>query len=189
MPAKIKDILDNIKNIYMTQNMLENLMDFERVLDELDTYVFKNWIKGELIEGPLVEKYFVTCTFMWPYKLMPDPRAAEKLLDYNCQVKYKKTKLEYPVAITDPDDFRPGTKFPKMAVKPVWLVEIIIPKQLMREIYQGSVSLENENIDLEDVQQSYEVGLDDDVYQEEDDMTMQGMQNAQQPTAPSPQPA
>jgi len=184
MPADIKDILDNIKNIYMTDNMLENLMDFERVIDELDTYVFKNWLKGELIEGPKIEKYFVTCTFMWPYKLMPDPRGAERLLDYNCEVKYIKSHVEYPVTIDDPDDFRAGTKFPKMARKPVWLVEITIPKQLMREIYQGSVSLENDEIDLEDIQQSYEVGLDDEVYQKEQDMSSQGTENAKQPGQP-----
>lgn len=51
MPANVKDVLDNIKTLYVTENTLETLMDFERVLDELDTYVFKNWIKGELVEG------------------------------------------------------------------------------------------------------------------------------------------
>ena len=90
MVANVRDIIDNTKNIYMTDSALESLMDFERVLDELDTYVFKNWIKGELVEGPIYEKYFVTCTFMWPHKLMPDPRGAERLLDYNCKVRFRK---------------------------------------------------------------------------------------------------
>jgi hypothetical protein len=171
MTTDVKDIIDNTKNLYMTDSGLETLMDFERVMDELDVFVFSNWIKGELAEGPIYEKYFVTCTFMWPYKFMPDPRGAERLLDYNCSIRYKKTQLSYPVAVDDPSDFRDGTHMPKMVKKPVWLVEIVMPKQLMRDIHRGSIELENEKIDLEDIEQSYEVGLDDDVYKQDEEQT------------------
>jgi hypothetical protein len=108
---------------------------------------------------------------MWPYKFMPDPRGAERLLDYNCSIRYKKTQLSYPVAVDDPSDFRDGTHMPKMVKKPVWLVEIVMPKQLMRDIHRGSIELENEKIDLEDIEQSYEVGLDDDVYKQDEEQT------------------
>ena len=184
MVANVRDIIDNTKNIYMTDSALESLMDFERVLDELDTYVFKNWIKGELVEGPIYEKYFVTCTFMWPHKLMPDPRGAERLLDYNCKVRFRKTTFSYPVTVKDQGDFRPGTHMPRMVDKQVWLVEIVMPKQLMRDIHRGSVELESENIDLEDIEQSYEVGLDDDVYKENDEETNGNTESTPQPIAP-----
>lgn len=182
----VKDIIDTIKNIYTTQNTLETLMDFERVLDELDTFVFKNWIKGELVEGPLYEKYFVTCTFMWPKQLMPDPRGAERLLDYKCKVKYIKSYLDYPVSIKDQNDFENGTHMPKMSKKPVWLVKITIPKNLMDEIERGSISLESETIDLDDLQQSYETGLDDDVFQQE--KSEQDKQQMAMPMQPQGQP-
>ena len=45
-------VADNIKNIYMSDGSLTTLLDFERVLDELDIYAFKNWEIGELVEGP-----------------------------------------------------------------------------------------------------------------------------------------
>ena len=86
MPANIKDIIENVKNIYMTDSSLDSLLDFERVIDELDIYSFLNWKKGELIEGPIYEKYFVTCKFMWPYRSMPDPRGGERLLNYGCEI-------------------------------------------------------------------------------------------------------
>jgi hypothetical protein len=162
--ADIKDILQNTKNIYMTDSALTSLMDFERVIDELDVYVFKNWKTGELVEGPIYEKYFVTCTFMWPYKFMPDPRGGEKLMDYGCTIRYKKDKLNYAVKVKSPDDFKPGTKVPKMATTPIWLVEITMPKKLMTDIHQGSVELENEKLDAEDIEQAYETGADDSVY-------------------------
>lgn len=110
MGQSIKDVLTNIQDIYMSDSALSTLLDFERVLDELDVYVFKNWKNGELVAGPQYEKYFVTCTFMWPYKQMPDPRGGEQLLNYNCEVLYKKDHLEFPVKPKSPDDFIPNTK-------------------------------------------------------------------------------
>lgn len=161
MAKLISDVIENTKEIYMSDSSLTTLLDFERVLDELDTYVFKNWKQGELVQGPVYEKYFVTCTFMWPKKLMPDPRGGERLLSYDCEVYYSKDMLEYPVKVKDPDDFEPGTKMPKMDKKPVWLVTIVMPKKLMQEIQQGSVDLESTTIDIEDVEQAYEEGTDD----------------------------
>lgn len=161
MAKSLTDIIENTKDIFMTDSALNSLLDFERVIDELDIYVFKNWKMGELVEGPIYEKYFVSCTFMWPYKLMPDPRGGERLLDYDCEVYYAKDDLEVPVEVKSPDDFEPGGKMPKMEKKPVWLVTIVMPKKLMQEINQGSLELESETIDMEDIEQAYEEGTDD----------------------------
>ena len=160
MSKPIHDVINNTKEIFMTDSSLVSLLDFERVLDELDLYVFAHWKDGELVEGPVYEKYFVTCTFMWPYKLMPDPRGGERLLDYDCEVYYSKDVLEYPVKVESPDDFAAGTKMPKMAEKPIWLVKIVMPKKLMQEIQQGSLELEGETLDLEDIENAYEEGDD-----------------------------
>jgi hypothetical protein len=176
MSKAITDVIDNTKEIYMTDSSLSTLLDFERVLDELDLYVFDHWKDGELVEGPIYEKYFVTCTFMWPYKLMPDPRGGERLLEYDCEVFYSKDTLEYPIKIDNPDDFEAGTKMPKMGKKPVWLVTIVMPKKLMQEIQQGSLDLESATLDLEDIEQAYEEGDDQDTNYGPDEE----MQNAEE---------
>jgi len=160
MSKALKDIIDNTKELYMSDSSLATLLDFERVLDELDLYVFDHWQQGELVEGPIYEKYFVTCTFMWPYKMMPDPRGGERLLDYDCEVYYSKDDLAYPIKVKKPEDFQPGTKMPKMAKKPVWLVTVVMPKKLMQEIQQGSLDLESQTLDLEDINKAYEEGDD-----------------------------
>lgn len=163
MSKAIKDVIENTKEIFMTDSSLSTLMDFERVLDELDLYAFKNWKEGELVHGPEYEKYFVKCIFMWPYKIMPDPRGGERLLSYGCEVAYAKDMLEYPVKVKDPSDFVPGGKMPNTAKTPVWLVSITMPKELMKEIQQGSLELEGSTIDMEDVEAAYEEGNDQDV--------------------------
>ena len=181
MAANIRDILDNTKDIYMTDSSVEMLLDFERVLDELDLYVFANWKKGELVEGPIVEKYFTTCIFMWPYKMMPDPRGAERLVEYGCEVRFKKDQLEAPVKVKDPGDFKPGTKYPKMEKLGIWLVEIVMPKQLMTDIKQGSLELENETLDMQDLDDAYDQGMDDDVNRTDDTQQNSEQEQQQQP--------
>jgi exonuclease VII small subunit len=71
---------------------------------------------------------------------------------------------------------------PKMKKVPVWLVKIVMPKKLMQEIQQGSLELESETLDLEDVNQAYEEGDDaaENTSGEEQDNEQGIAQNAQQ---------
>ena len=170
MPANIKDLLNNTKDIFMTDSAVNTLLDFERVIDELDVYAFDNWKQGELVEGPVYEKYFVKCTFMWPYKKMPDPRGAVRLGEYNCEVTFKEDYFEHPKAVKSPNDFKPGTKVPKMVKTPVWLVDIVMPKQLMQDIEQGALELESGTVELDDIDQAYETGASDETMSQGDNV-------------------
>ena len=153
-------VADNIRDIYMSEGTITTLLDFERVLDEVDVYAFKNWEIGELVAGPEITKYRVACTFMWPEKLMPDPRGGRRLLPFDCEVSYRKVEMKIPIKITDPSDYRPGTKKARIIEKPVWLVEIVMPKSLMSDIRTGSIEMEDQDIDLEELDQAYEQDLD-----------------------------
>ena len=153
-------VADNIRDIYMSEGTITTLLDFERVLDEVDVYAFKNWEIGELVAGPEISKYRVACTFMWPEKLMPDPRGGRRLLPFDCEVSYRKVDMKIPIKITDPSDYRPGTKKARIVEKPVWLVEIVMPKSLMSDIRTGSIEMEDQDIDLEELDQAYEQDLD-----------------------------
>jgi len=161
-------IIDTVKGIFTSDGSISTLLDFERVLDEADLYAFKNWELGELVDGPEVKKYTVVCMFMYPYKLMPDPRAAKRLISVGCKVKFKKTKIKVPVKVDDYNDFVPGTKYPKMASKAVWLVSIEMPNKLMGDIRQGSIDLADQTIDLEELDDSYDEDLDQDEGNEDD---------------------
>lgn len=159
-------VADNIKDLYLSDGSLTTLLDFERVLDEMDIYAFKNWDLGELVAGPDIGKYKVGCIFMWPGELMPDPRGARRLLPFDCDVRFKKTKIKVPVKLRSPSDFRAGTHKAKLTEKPVWLVEIVMPKHLMNDIKTGSIELEDQTIDLEELDQAYQEDLDQEQYQD-----------------------
>jgi hypothetical protein len=149
-------ISDNIKQIYMSEGSLLTLLDFERVLDELDLYAFKNWDIGELVQGPTISKYKVACVFMWPENLMPDPRGGRRLLPFDCEVKFKRTTMKIPMKIEDPSDYIPGTKRARIIEKKIWLVEITMPKSLMSDIKTGSIDMEDDEVDLSDLDAAYD---------------------------------
>lgn len=154
-------VSENTRDIYQSDSAISSLIDFERVLDEIDVYAFENWEIGELVSGPKVSRYFTECIFMWPKNSMPDPRAAKRLIQFDCKIYYKKTTIEIPVKIKSPDDFEPGTKLAKKVKMPVWFVKIRIPKSLMSDIRVGMLEIEGETVDLGDLEKSYEEGIDE----------------------------
>lgn len=174
-------IVDNIKGIYTSDGSMNTLLDFERVIDEADLYAYKNWELGELVDGPDIRKYTVACMFLYPFKLMPDPRGAKRLLSVGCNVKFKKTKVEVPMAIKTEDDFNPGTHYPKMEEREVWLVRIEMPKELMDDIREGSIDLAGQSIDLDEIDDAYDESLDQEGTKTQDD---EGNQQMPQPGMP-----
>jgi hypothetical protein len=70
---------------------------------------------------------------------MPDPMGGKRLLDYDCKVKFKKSHIIEPRTIEKPGDIRPGTKKGKLDRRPIWMVEIQMPKKLIADIYTGYI--------------------------------------------------
>lgn len=158
----IQSIIDGVKQVSMSPSSLEILLDFERVLDENNLFAFENWKYGELVEGPNVTKYRVTCMFCWPLSAMPNPAGAERLLPYGAIIKYCKKWLVYPIEIRSEDDYRPGTKKAKLARTKVWIVEIDLPKHLIKDITRGSEEILSQDLDMDQIDDAYEAGLDQD---------------------------
>jgi hypothetical protein len=133
----ILDVIRNIDDLYENNTSLAILKDFERVLDEMDIYVYENWEDGELAFGPQVDRHWITAGFMWPRDKMPNPVAAKRLQDLGCKIKYEKSFVIEPRKIKSEDDFRPGTKKGKLDRNPIWIVEIAMPKKVAFDIYRG----------------------------------------------------
>ena len=116
---------------------------------------------------------------------MPDPRGGRRLLPFDCEVLYKKQKIKIPIKITDPSDYQPGTKKARIIERDVWLVKITMPKSLMNDIRTGSIELEDQEIDLEELDSAYEQDLDKESVQsdEQAENAQQQLQQQQQPAA------
>lgn len=133
----ILDVIQNIQDLYENNSSLAVLKDFERVLDEMDTYVYENWEEGELAYGPRVDRHWITAGFMWPKHKMPDPTAGKRLMELGCKISYQKSHLVEPRKIRTHEDLRPNSKKGKLDRHPIWIVEIQMPKKIAFDIYKG----------------------------------------------------
>ena len=73
----------------------------------------------------------------------------------------QRENLASPVAVEDYDDFRAGTRKPKLRKDKVWVVEIRMPKELIQDVNEGYMELEGREIDQTDLDDAYEQNLSD----------------------------
>lgn len=168
-------ILDTLKANTSRDSALETLMDMERVMDTSNIYAYANWIEGEIVEGPHIDRYWATVTLMYPRKLMPDPVGAERLITNGCKVYYAEEELISAAKIKTPDDVaqvdgadgkRPGQTRAKKIVKPIWLVTVVIPRKHMEDIETNKLRVDDQNINSDKVEQAA-VDENDDIQPEE----------------------
>jgi len=137
MHHDILDVIKNIQDLYENNSSLAVLKDFERVLDQMDMYVYENWEDGELAYGPKVDRHWITAGFMWEENKMPNPVAAKRLTELGCKVTYQKSHLVEPRKIRTQEDMRPNSKKGRLDRKPIWIVEITMPKKVAFDVYKG----------------------------------------------------
>jgi hypothetical protein len=150
------DIVDRLNS---DSTLLDIAIDIESYLDDANLYVFKNWIKGVLVSGPDVRKYWVDVVLKYDHAEMPDPDGAFRLLPHGTKVSFKKAQEQVPTKIKSPDDYEPGTKKPKMQLKPIWLVYMSIPRRFIEAVDQDLIDqydLEAEDSDSAESQMSKE---------------------------------
>lgn len=155
------DINNNLDTILGNENVLSVLLEFEGMLDNADIYAFKNWQVGEVVDGPKLGRYWVTVSLMYPYKMMPDPIGADRLVGYGCKVEYEKIKYTRPIKIRTQDDLETnedGKRVPKMLTSPAWLVTITMPR---RYIDEDLLDTDDDELNQESVNDAYDEGLDE----------------------------
>lgn len=158
MTIAVKLLNDQIKRISETNTLLDMLLEFEKALDSMDMYAFANWDQGEILTGPDLDRHFVTVQLMYPGKQMPDPEGAKRLLARECLVKYRKDTLLSPRKVRNFDDLMVdirsdgSTRYKaKTDAKPIWVLEIRMPRRYVDEFDTDRVALDvGAYVDLED---------------------------------------
>lgn len=129
-----------IQNLYDQAGLLDILVSVEEYLDNMDLYAYKNWIKGEIVEGPIVSKYWVEITLKYTQECFPDPRGALIFENQGTMISIKKDFEVAPIKHPRSNDdlqivatsVGTGTgKLPKDERYPVLLVKFKIPRRLV----------------------------------------------------------
>ena len=158
MTISVKMVNDQIKKISETNTLLDMLLEVEKVLDSCDLYAYANWKKGEVLEGPSLERHWVNVKLLYPYNNMPDPEGAKRLLARQCMVEFKKETLLTPFKVKTFGDVevevRPdgSTRYKtRTESQPVWVVELKIPRKYVDDFSTSVIEAdENSYVDTED---------------------------------------
>jgi hypothetical protein len=168
-------IIKNVRNIYNSDGSTNVLLEFESVLEAFGYQAFRNWRLGEIVDGPNITDYDVSCVLMWDYDLMPDPSFIRRLARARCSVKVKSCWIKVPMQVRDYDDYEPGTHYPRLTKKRIWLFQITVPKERMSDIKKGSVELAGEKVQLDDLEDMYARDLDQKQNRDKKDPAQPGM--------------
>jgi hypothetical protein len=160
MPITAQDLNDHLRKVSEGESLLDMLLEFEGILDEVDLYAYKNWSKGEILEGPDVGRHWVSAKFMYMSEDMPDPSGAERLLSRGIKVNFCREELKYPKKIKNWDDVDSSRSFnaqsggygvgglggvgyitPKVLTDKVWVVKIVMPRKYVDNTIQDYVDV------------------------------------------------
>ncbi len=148
-----------IDDLYNYKSLLDILINIEALLNSYNIYAYDpNWLKGEVVEGPKVKKYWVYLTLKFDYKDMPDPETIRMLDKVNIKVKYKEDEEEVLKFLYDYDYISRGSYYSgrdKKEIKKIWYVKLQIPRKLLYndkalESYYDKVDFDNFDSELEE---------------------------------------
>ncbi|SOK58607.1 hypothetical protein [Yersinia phage fHe-Yen9-04] len=87
-----------IQNLYDQDGLLDILLGVEEYFDNMDLYAYKNWIYGEVVEGPIVSKYWVEITLKFDHQTFPDPVATQMFERQGTKIFIRPDWEIYPIA-------------------------------------------------------------------------------------------
>lgn len=167
----------DINNNFLTklsdsESLIDVLIQLENFIDNLDIYAFKNWLEGEVIDGPQIKKYWVGMTLLYDYDKMPDPEGAVVLEKHQAKVSYSlrnientditKNSIQMPdiQVLTDLESQQrvygnmsiEADEYKVPRTKKVWIIEILVPRifidelnSLNNDVYDSSSEDEMDN--------------------------------------------
>ena len=186
MTTDLDSIKKTLVNISKGDTILDTLLEFERTLDNTELFSYKNWILGELVEGPTIGRYWFKTVWMYPYDMMPDPNGGLRLTKIGAKVNFRKGVFKRPTKVKGPQDWiNPESKRAKMIESEIWLVTIELPMKYINrgleqtdDIIQKDIDQTNAELaDAFDEEMPEDQGVDMDQGQDqgmEQDMTNPG---------------
>lgn len=150
-----------IQNLYDQDGLLDILIGVEKYFDDMDLFAYKNWIYGELVEGPFVSKYWVEVTFKYDHDTFPDPMGTKVLEQQGTKISIKRDFENTPIAFPrNRNDMEAvGTQsgsvsLPKDERIPIILYKFQIPRHIVNpesfDEYKLLASTFNKNAEMDE---------------------------------------
>lgn len=159
------DVRGTVQKLFDDSGLMDILLGVEEYFDNADLYVFQGWIDGEIVEGPVVSKYWVEVTLKYDMDKMPDPRGAYLFENQGTKIMVRQdVERVIPKYAKDMDDLDIESGKVKEEKVPVILIKFVIPRRLV-----DAASVEEYNLLDDDMEETGDV-LQDNMEEPMDDM-------------------
>lgn len=154
----------DLDKLQESPNLLDTLIQMEDIMDSMDIYVFKNWLDGEIIEGPVVRRYWLDMTLYYPFDTkkpdngMPDPKGALRLIKHDIRIDYE--RAQEADDDFDENDFNEDASQSEEKNTSDWLVRVSIPRRLVVQMASAQHDFYDEEVDIDQVEDAKDSGLD-----------------------------
>ena len=126
------DVRGTVQKLFDDSGLMDILLGVEEYFDNADLYVFQGWIDGEIVEGPVVSKYWVEVTLKYDMDKMPDPRGAYLFENQGTKIMVPQdVERVIPKYAKDMDDLDIESGKVKEEKVPVILIKFVIPRRLV----------------------------------------------------------
>ena len=150
------DVRGTVQKLFDDSGLMDILLGVEEYFDNADLYVFDNWIDGEIVEGPVVSKYWVEVTLKYDMDKMPDPRGAYLFENQGTKIMVRQdVERVIPKYAKDMDDLDIESGKVKEEKVPVILIKFVIPRRLV-----DAASVEEYNLLDDDMEETGDVPQD-----------------------------
>lgn len=147
------DVRGTVQKLFDDSGLMDILLGVEEYFDNADLYVFSNWIDGEIVEGPVVSKYWVEVTLKYDMDKMPDPRGAYLFENQGTKIMVRQdVERVIPKYAKDMDDLDIESGKVKEEKVPVILIKFVIPRRLV-----DAASVEEYNLLDDDMEETGDV--------------------------------
>lgn len=150
------DVRGTVQKLFDDSGLMDILLGVEEYFDNADLYVFQGWIDGEIVEGPVVSKYWVEVTLKYDLDKMPDPRGAYLFENQGTKIMVRQdVERVIPKYAKDMDDLDIESGKVKEEKVPVILIKFVIPRRLV-----DAASVEEYNLLDDDMEETGDVPQD-----------------------------
>lgn len=154
-------IYKNTKNVNDDYGKLDAAMEVAAFLEQVGAFAFDNWIDGELVYGPAIEKYYVTIKLMFPKKMPPNPAVFERLTNLECIIEFDEDTYKRVALIRDdnvePIEYSADNGFHKKIFEhKVWIVTLRVPQRYLSLDGNTVFNIDGEDIYYSDIEAIYQ---------------------------------
>lgn len=147
-------VYKNTKNIDADGNLLDVAMECAYFMEQIGVLGYRNWDKGEIVNGPHVSRFFSTISLMFSAQSLPDITVIDRLKNMDCKISHETDTYRRVVTYKEGNQTTDPMS-QKVVDHKVWIVTIKIPNRYLALDGNTIMNIDGEDAYYDDIEIIY----------------------------------